>query len=132
MRMWVQTANDFFWIRCLLAGRSVGLSAGSLVAGIMLGAALNAWLRVDIVPIGVSVLAPWLGYALLPQPSIMPLLAPRRARHSEAQALAGSLMYEHQEKPAICPVLLQSFGSPGVFVSTFGITALGLASAFLR
>lgn len=60
----------------LSLGRSVGLSLGSLVAGIMLGAALNAWLRVDIVPIG-------------------------------------------------------SFGSPGVFVSTFGITALALASAFL-
>lgn len=28
-------------------------------------------------------------------------------------------------------VLLQSFSSPGVFVSTFGITALALASAFL-
>lgn len=56
--------------------RSIGLSAASLVVGIMLGAALNAWLRVDIVPLG-------------------------------------------------------SFSSPGVFVSTFGITALALASAFL-
>jgi hypothetical protein len=26
---------------------------------------------------------------------------------------------------------LQSFGSPGVLVSTFGIVALGVASAFL-
>lgn len=38
----------------LCAGRAVGLSLGALVAGIMLGAGLNAWLRVDIVPIGVS------------------------------------------------------------------------------
>lgn len=36
------------------AGRSVGLSLGALVVGILLGAGLNAWLRVDIVPIGVS------------------------------------------------------------------------------
>ncbi len=34
--------------------RSFGLSLGSLAAGILLGAALNAWLRVDIVPLGVS------------------------------------------------------------------------------
>ncbi|KAF6264866.1 hypothetical protein COO60DRAFT_1481166 [Scenedesmus sp. NREL 46B-D3] len=60
----------------LSLGRSIGLSVGSLAAGILLGAALNAWLRVDIVPLG-------------------------------------------------------SFSSPGVFVSTFGITALALASAFL-
>jgi mannose/fructose/N-acetylgalactosamine-specific phosphotransferase system component IIC len=53
---------------CVLAGRAVGLSAGSLVAGIMLGAALNAWLRVDIVPIGVSKLAPQLVLALPLQP----------------------------------------------------------------
>jgi len=32
----------------------VGLSLGALVVGILLGAGLNAWLRVDIVPIGVS------------------------------------------------------------------------------
>lgn len=57
-------------------GRAVGLSVGALVAGILLGAGLNAWLQVDIVPIG-------------------------------------------------------SFASPGVLVSTFGIVALGLASAFL-
>jgi len=38
----------------LSAGRSFGLSIGSLIAGILLGAALNAWLRVDIVPVGVS------------------------------------------------------------------------------
>jgi len=36
----------------LSLGRAVGLSLGALVAGIMLGAGLNAWLRVDIVPIG--------------------------------------------------------------------------------
>eukprot|EP00882_Tetradesmus_deserticola_P007765 GHRQ01008175.1.p1 GENE.GHRQ01008175.1~~GHRQ01008175.1.p1 ORF type:complete len:279 (+),score=64.01 GHRQ01008175.1:188-1024(+) len=60
----------------LSLGRSIGLSVGALTAGILLGAALNAWLRVDIVPLG-------------------------------------------------------SFSSPGVFVSTFGITALALASAFL-
>lgn len=36
------------------AGRAVGLSLAALVAGILLGAGLNAWLRVDIVPIGVS------------------------------------------------------------------------------
>lgn len=40
-----------------IAGRSIGLSAASLVVGIMLGAALNAWLRVDIVPLGVSAAA---------------------------------------------------------------------------
>ncbi|KAF8067219.1 hypothetical protein HT031_002266 [Scenedesmus sp. PABB004] len=57
-------------------GRAVGLSLGAMVAGILLGAGLNAWLRVDIVPLG-------------------------------------------------------SFGSPGVLVSTFGIAALALASAFL-
>lgn len=39
----------------LVAGRAVGLSLAALVAGILLGAGLNAWLRVDIVPIGVSV-----------------------------------------------------------------------------
>eukprot|EP00775_Hariotina_reticulata_P012624 gene12624-12754_t len=33
-------------------GRSFGLAIGSLFAGILIGAALNAWLRVDIVPIG--------------------------------------------------------------------------------
>jgi hypothetical protein len=32
----------------------VGLSVAALVAGILLGAGLEAWLRVDIVPIGVS------------------------------------------------------------------------------
>jgi hypothetical protein len=37
-----------------LAGRSIGLSVGALAAGIILGAALNWWLRVDIVPLGVS------------------------------------------------------------------------------
>jgi hypothetical protein len=57
-------------------GRSIGLSVGALAAGIVIGAAINAWLQVDIVPIG-------------------------------------------------------SFGSPGVLVSTFGITSLALASAFL-
>lgn len=40
--------------RLVHAGRSVGLSVGALAAGILLGAAVNAWLRVDIVPIGVS------------------------------------------------------------------------------
>jgi hypothetical protein len=39
---------------CTAAGRAVGLSVGALVAGILLGAGLNAWLQVDIVPIGVS------------------------------------------------------------------------------
>eukprot|EP00878_Enallax_costatus_P025522 GHUV01027309.1.p1 GENE.GHUV01027309.1~~GHUV01027309.1.p1 ORF type:complete len:170 (+),score=32.78 GHUV01027309.1:570-1079(+) len=57
-------------------GRSVGLSVASLAVGILVGAAVNGWLRVDIVPLG-------------------------------------------------------SFGSPGVMVSTFGITSLALASAFL-
>ncbi|KAI8475846.1 MAG: hypothetical protein J3K34DRAFT_16779 [Monoraphidium minutum] len=33
-------------------GRAAGITFGSMVAGIMLGAALNAWLQVDIVPIG--------------------------------------------------------------------------------
>lgn len=37
-----------------ITGRAVALSLGSLVVGILLGAGLNAWLRVDIVPIGVS------------------------------------------------------------------------------
>lgn len=32
----------------------MGLSVGALVAGILLGAGLNAWLQVDIVPIGVG------------------------------------------------------------------------------
>lgn len=36
------------------AGRAAGITFGSMVAGIMLGAGLNAWLQVDIVPIGVS------------------------------------------------------------------------------
>jgi hypothetical protein len=33
--------------------------------------------------------------------------------------------------PVLYHCLLQSFSSPGVFVSEFGITALALASAFL-
>ena len=33
-------------------GRAAGITAASMVAGIMLGAALNAWLQVDVVPIG--------------------------------------------------------------------------------
>lgn len=36
----------------LSLGRAAGITFGSMVAGIMLGAALNAWLQVDIVPIG--------------------------------------------------------------------------------
>lgn len=43
----------FSWPCLVCAGRAVGLSVGALVAGILLGAGLNAWLRVDIVPIGV-------------------------------------------------------------------------------
>jgi hypothetical protein len=34
-------------------GRAAGITFGSMVVGIMLGAGLNAWLQVDIVPIGV-------------------------------------------------------------------------------
>jgi len=44
----------------IAAGRAAGITAGSMVAGIMLGAVLNVWLQIDIVPIGVSGLA-WLG-----------------------------------------------------------------------
>ncbi|KIZ03099.1 hypothetical protein MNEG_4861 [Monoraphidium neglectum] len=33
-------------------GRAAGITFGAMVAGIMLGAGLNAWLQIDIVPIG--------------------------------------------------------------------------------
>jgi hypothetical protein len=38
----------------ILAGRSIGLTAAPMVVGILVGALLNSWLRVDIVPLGVS------------------------------------------------------------------------------
>jgi uncharacterized membrane protein YfcA len=37
-------------------GRAAGITVGALVAGVMLGAVLNAWLRVDLVPLGVRLL----------------------------------------------------------------------------
>lgn len=43
-----------------------------LLAGVLLGAALQSWLRVDIVPIGVSVLPP-LHYALKIPVQLRPL-----------------------------------------------------------
>lgn len=46
--------SELVCVLSLLAGRAVGLSVAALVAGILLGAGLEAWLRVDIVPIGVS------------------------------------------------------------------------------
>ncbi|GBF91048.1 hypothetical protein Rsub_03904 [Raphidocelis subcapitata] len=36
----------------LSIGRAAGITVGSMVAGIMFGALLNAWLQVDVVPIG--------------------------------------------------------------------------------
>lgn len=35
-------------------GRAIGLTGASFVAGIMVGSLANAWLHVDIVPLGVS------------------------------------------------------------------------------
>ena len=39
-----------------LAGKAVGITVAGLLAGVLLGAALQSWLRVDIVPIAVSLL----------------------------------------------------------------------------
>ena len=36
-----------------LAGKAAGITAAGLLAGVLLGAALQSWLRVDIVPIAV-------------------------------------------------------------------------------
>ena len=36
------------------AGRAIGLTTASFVVGIMIGSLANAWLNVDIVPLGVS------------------------------------------------------------------------------
>lgn len=60
----------------LSIGRSAGLTFGSLVAGVLLGALLNSWLRVDIVPLGtfaspgvlvtdIAIVAVWAGCTFL-------------------------------------------------------------------
>lgn len=106
---------------CLVcAGRAVGLSVGALVAGILLGAGLNAWLRVDIVPIGVS------GADAVRGTSAVVCLPSCSAREGSWKLHGAN---PDAEAWRVC--LLQSFGSPGVLVSTFGITTLALASAFL-
>jgi hypothetical protein len=55
-----------------------------------------------------------------------------QGEHSTAAAQPGCLI--NPKDTALCmrmSACLQSFGSPGVLVSTFGIVALGVASAFL-
>ena len=37
-----------------VAARAGGITAAGLIAGAVIGSALQSWLRVDIVPIGVS------------------------------------------------------------------------------
>ena len=38
-------------VRCGVAARAGGLAVAGLVAGTLLGSALQSWLRVDIIPI---------------------------------------------------------------------------------
>ena len=42
----------------MIAARAGGITAAGLIAGAAIGSALQSWLRVDIVPIGVRFVAP--------------------------------------------------------------------------
>lgn len=49
--------QTFLPLTCMLryvAARAGGITAAGLIAGAVIGSALQSWLRVDIVPIGVS------------------------------------------------------------------------------
>lgn len=76
--------NDLLTKAVCSAARAGGITAASLVAGAAIGSAAQSWLRVDIVPIGVSLFAFWCQFAAALNYSKAPhvlLSAPSDRRH---------------------------------------------------
>jgi hypothetical protein len=94
--------------------QAAGLALGLLVVGALLGTGVEAWLRVDIVPLGVSKRARFCSAPLNPA----------------AQSLQLPQLLLQLCTPAAV-ACAQSFGSPGVLITEFIIAALAAGTVLL-
>ena len=117
----------------LVTGRAVGLALGGAVFGAVIGGALNSWLRVDIVPIGVRSLQT---HACAHESTTSTChLSKRSAMLSDRCVDRNTCKCRGIMDMTILadlPVVhLQGLSSPGVFVSEFAILSLWATCAFL-
>lgn len=135
--------------------RAGGITAAGLIAGAVVGSALQSWLRVDIVPIGVSALLALMHSELTVATVRVRTAADSRhiISHLSERALdqaANVLLVVHTASIANkclvhravsvklgthalkeCVCVVQSFSSPGIFVGEFALIGLWAAAAFL-
>jgi hypothetical protein len=101
-------------------GKAVALALGGLVAGTLVGAAAQSWLRVDVIPLGVSsdgccviCIRPQWRHSVEVQPSL------------SGKLLLISLLVVGGAS------FLQGLSSPGILVGEFSIVALAAVCLFL-
>lgn len=124
-------------------GKAIGLALVGLVVGTFVGAAVQSWLRVDIIPLGVSGGAVLVGGQLAGKEPAAAAAGdalrpgPAAGMHRRVQACAASHAAVSRPPAAAraadrrCCAAPQALSSPGILVGEFSIIALAAVCLFL-